>query len=173
MKKLLLASAIAGLTISAYADHHEAPNFTTVDANQDGMLGTQEAMTAFPDANFDDANGDSIVSISEADDAFEGLDLLAMLRDQNHAGEGSQAAPRDSQSATAQDNQQAADDQNATQNRDSGTPQSSTDHDSMELTGDSPVGAKEYQLIAQHLQQQEGMQGESENPATAQTSDNN
>lgn len=67
MKKLLLAGAMATFSLAAYA---QAVDFSTADANGDGVISMEEAMVVLPSASPDalkgaDTDGDGVLSPEE------------------------------------------------------------------------------------------------------------
>ena len=67
MKKLLLAGAMATFSMAAYA---QTIDFTTADANGDGVVTMEEAMAVLPSVSPDtlkgaDTDGDGVLSPQE------------------------------------------------------------------------------------------------------------
>jgi len=71
--KYFLPFALLMCTVTAFGQ--EAPEFSSADKNQDGMLGHQEAAEALPEVKITDDNGDGVVNYAEAEKSVEGLNL--------------------------------------------------------------------------------------------------
>ena len=72
MKNLILFSAVTVFSGLIMAQEIE---FSSIDADSNGVLSVEEASAALPAVTFTDTNGDGVLSEAEAEDAVEGLSL--------------------------------------------------------------------------------------------------